>query len=359
MTPPPGRDTGDREAPLARSRNRPVAAQPLPQASGPPELHLMSWHGDVLAEADLAAADCATLRTRPGVTWVNVDGVHDAALVQRVCEAFRVHPLAIEDVCNVTTRPKLDDYDDHIYVAIKEVTWDGARSQLIVEAVSIVFGPSWVLTFQERPGDVFDGLRGRLRAGRGRTRREGTDWLVHALLDAVVDAAFTTVDRIDALIDAEEEAAVDDRVDTSPARVHALRAELIALRRAISPLREATRVLTGEELDLVHVETRPYFRDLHDHVLKLLDGIDAARERLAWIVELHLGMTTKRTNDTIQVLTVLSSIFLPLTFVVGVYGMNFAYMPELQWRWGYPSVIGGMLLLTAGLVGWYRSRHWL
>jgi magnesium transporter len=208
----------------------------------------MSWNGDALVEADLSAADCAGLETRSGVTWINVDGVHDAAVVQRVCDAFHVHPLAVEDILNVTTRTKLDEYAHHAYSAIKEVTWDGAHGTLVFEQISIVFGQRWVITFQERPGDVFDGLRSRLRERRGRRGRESSDWLVHALLDAVVDAAFTAVDEIDRLIDQEEEAAVDDRPDTSPARVHGLRADLIALRRAIAPLREATRLLMSNEL---------------------------------------------------------------------------------------------------------------
>ncbi len=342
-----------------RRQPQPSPSQSSLPPSGPPGVHLIAWDGEQFEEADHASEGCTALADRPGVKWLNIDGVHDPAVVQRICDAFHVHPLAVEDILNVKTRTKLDDYGDHVYVAIKEVTYDVAGRQLVLEQVSIIFGDRWVLTFQERPGDVFEGVRERLRSGRSRARKVASDWLVHSLLDAVVDAAFETTDQIDEFIDGEEAAATDNRDDTSPERVHALRAELVGLRRALSPLRESSRLLMGGELALLSADTLPYYRDLHDHVLQVLDSVDAARERLAWIAELHLSMTTMRTNDTMQVLTVVSSIFLPLTFVVGIYGMNFENMPELRWTWGYPAVMVAMGTLAVSLVAWYRHRRFL
>ncbi len=340
-------------------RRAKVADVPAPPAPvGTPDVHVLAWDGDIVHESKISGIDCKAAADRPGILWVNVDGVHDQDLVHHVSAAFGVHPLAVEDVLNVATRVKLDEYDGHNYLAVKEITRPD-RGEVTLEQVSIVWGPNWVLTFQERPGDVFEGLRNRLRHARNRPQRDATDWLVHHLLDAIVDHTFVVLGEVEAAIDEEEEAALDDRQATAPARVHEIRAELVTLRRALSPMRDATRRLQSGDVALVSTDMMPWYRDLHDHVLRLLDGLDAGRDRLASIVELHLAVTSARTNEIVRALTIISTVFMPLTFLVGIYGMNFDVMPELRWAWGYPAVWGLILALSASLIGWIKWRGWL
>ncbi|MCK6514821.1 magnesium/cobalt transporter CorA [Myxococcota bacterium] len=288
--------------------------------------------------------------------WINVDGIHQVEVVTTICGAFGVHPLAIEDLLNPNTRTKVDDYGDHIVAAAKMVNPapPGLGGMFELEQVGVVVGQSWVLTFQERPGDGFESIRARLRGGAGRIRKSGPDYLLHALLDSVVDVTAEVILSVDQRIDDLEAQPADLHV-----QAHELRAELVSLRRAVAPLREAISALLRAESALVREHNKPYYRDLYDHVAQALDLIDSNRERVMSLVQLHLAENGHRLNEVMQVLTIVATMFIPLTFVVGVYGMNFEHMPELQWRYGYPAVWVVMVLMVLGMLVWFRSRRWL
>lgn len=300
----------------------------------------------------------ALAAVQPGkVCWIDVDGVHDATLVQQLCEGLGVHALAMEDVLNPSTRAKVDDYGDHLLVVLKMAR--RGNDGLDLDHTSILVGPTWILSFQERRGDLWDGVRRRLCEGNGRLRSHGPAWLLHALLDAVVDGYFGVLDGIEDEVDAIEELSMDREQSDLPHQAHELRTRLGVLRRLIWPVREALSPLLHGESRLVPTAASPFYRDLLDHLSQCIDLMDTCRDRLVGVIELHLAMESHRLNKVMRVLTVMATIFMPLTFIAGVYGMNFRVMPELQWTWGYPSVMGLMAAIGLGMLVWFQSRRWL
>lgn len=323
---------------------------------------VMDYGPDGLDEREtLSIAELAPYRDTPSVSWIDVVGLHDVAVVQSLCEQFGVHPLAVEDVLSVGSLPKADDYDGTVFVQLKmlETEERQGRPCIVEDHVSFVLGPTWLITFQERPGDVWDPVRRRVRAGTGRLHKYGADYLLHSLLDAVVDGYFLVLARIEERVDDIEAAALDPKGAPVLRDVHGLRAELLLLRRTVGPLRTALVELTRDANTRISPAVRPYFRDLLDHVVRVAEGVEVCRERLAGVLDLHLAMTSTQTNEVMRVLTLVTSVFIPLTFIAGVYGMNFDYMPELRWSWGYPAVMAMMAAIAASLLGWMRYRSWL
>lgn len=331
-----------------------------PASDEPIRVTLFDYSSSHLEEREaLDVADCAQFKATPSVTWIDVDGLHQPELVRHLCEAFDVHPLAMEDALNPTTRPKVEDYGEQLFVAMKMARPGTGHDIAVVEQVSCVLGPRYVLSFQEHPGDLFDSLRGRIRHRVGRIRGEGPDYLLHALLDAIVDGYYQVVERFEQALEVLEDAALKPDAEDIPQRVHALRLQLLEFRRLVWPLREAIGELLRREGGPIRKQTVPFLRDLYDHVLQVLDVIDSERDRLASVVEMHLAMTSHQMNEVMRVLTVVSSVFIPLTFFTGLYGMNFANMPELQWRYGYYAlliVMGGISLV---MLAWFRRLRWL
>jgi len=298
-------------------------------------------------------------QTRDRVTWINLDGIHRAEEVQALGKAFGVHPLWIEDVLNPTSRPKAEVYQDRVLVITRmALTTDDPNNPVNIEQVSLVLGPGWVLTFQEHPGDVWGAVRDRIRAGGGRVRRRREDYLLHALLDAVVDHYFTALEALEAQVDALEDEALSI-MDVDLKKVYALKGELAAFRQVVWPTREAVGALLRVEGEAIQPETVPYFRDLYDHVVQVMDILETSRERVMSAFELHLAITGHRLNEIMRVLTVVSTVFIPLTFIAGVYGMNFRYMPELDQPWAYPAVWVLMLSMAAGMGIWFKTRRWM
>ncbi len=315
---------------------------------------------DHVSEADDASVtDLQRLRDAPTVTWVNLDGVHDADAVAAVCQVFGLHPLAIEDVLNPSCRPKTEDYGDHIFCIAKMLVPDASRGSFEVEQVSVVLGPTWVLTLQERQGDLFDSVRRRLRTGSGRIRSQGADYLLHAILDAIVDGWFAVLEQSDTQVTELEAIAAAEPDADLPRMVHGRIADLLALRRLLWPTREAVVELSRSEGVLLKPATLPYLRDLLDHVVEALDILTSQRERLTAALELHLAVTSNRMNEVMRLLTIVATLFIPVTFIAGVYGMNFDHMPELHWPWAYPVAMVSMAAIMAAMVAWLRHKRWL
>jgi magnesium transporter len=298
----------------------------------------------------------------PGrVVWLDCDGVHDVSLVSEIAEQFGIHPLAVEDVLNTRTRPKVDVFEGNIaLLSMDMVSTVGPECELVLEHVSLLLGPGFVISFQEgRAGDLFDPVRNRIRTGSGRVRAMGPDYLLHALTDQVVDGYFAVVERLEDRIDKLEAEALHQQQTDFPQRVYALKSDLGTVRRAVLPLREAVGRLMKGEVHMVSRTVDPYLRDLYDHVMQVLDIVDNDRERLSGVLELHLAVQAHSMNDVMKFLTIVSTVFIPLSWVAGVYGMNFDVIPELHWTLGYPFALGLMLTMAVGMVGWYRYRGWL
>ena len=304
----------------------------------------------------------------PKVTWVNIDGLHDVGVIRAVGERLGIHPLVLEDIVQVGQRPKLEVHGDWIYVVLPMLDWRAlpqtgpqayASAHVDEEQLSILFGPNWVVTFQERPGDVLDPVRERLRRADGRIRSHGSDYLAYALIDAVVDRWFTVLERLGEEADARELEVMDDPGEDVVRALHHLKRELVAMRRRAGPVREVAAELMRTGSHLVTDDTRVFLRDVHDHAVQIVDAIDSVRDVCSGLMDLYFSTVSNRTNEVMKVLTVMASIFIPLTFVVGVYGMNFEYMPELAIRWAYPAVLAGMFALAVAMLVWFRRKGWL
>ena len=307
--------------------------------------------------------DLRVYRDQPDtVTWVDVVGLHDVELLQRLGEEFGLHPLALEDVVNTHQRPKLEDYGEHSFLILR---LPRAGQPLQTEQIGLFLGPGWVLTFQEVAEDPFEPVRERLRRGRPRIRGAGSDYLAYALMDALVDSFFPILEQYGERIEALEDRLLEEPERDSLAQVHEIKKDLLEVRRAAWPLREVINGFERQDITLVEEQTRIFLRDCYDHTVQLMDIVETYRDMSGALTDLYLSSVSNRMNEVMKVLTVIASIFIPLTFLAGIYGMNFNpeaspwNMPELDWRWGYPLFWGVILVLGGGLVWLFRRKDWL
>ena len=299
----------------------------------------------------------------PSITWVDVQGLGDRGVLEALGRIFHLHPLALADVVNVSQRPKVEPYDRHLFV-ITRMSLLGEDGSLATEQVSIFLGKDFVLTFQETRGDCLDPVRERIRRGAGSIRKAGADYLAYAILDAIIDYYFPIVEDLGERIEGLEDEVVRHPRHETLGKIYALKRELLQVRRAIWPQRDSLSALARDESGLVSKETQVYLRDCYDHAVQLIDVIESLRELAASLLEVYLSSVANRTNEVMRILTVVSSIFIPLTFLVGVYGMNFntdhpLNMPELDWPYGYVACWAFMIAVAAGLLVYFGRRGWL
>lgn len=329
------------------------------EREGRARLHAWDFGVEHLEEIpDLSPDQIPLLMARPSTTWVNVDGVHEEAVLQAVGEACGIHGLTLEDIANTLQRPKLEEFDDYLYAVIKMVYWEEQSDEIRVEQVSMVLTERTVVTFQEQSEDVFAPLRERLQVPDSRLRRLQSDYFFFALIDVVVSNYFIVLDRLETRIEA-----LEYQINARPhpdalEELQMLRTELLELRRAINPMREVVQQLTRLEHRLLKSKTRVYFQDLRDQIYHATETLDTYRDQVSSLQDLHLSLTSYRMNEVMQVLTIVSTIFIPLTFIAGIYGMNFKYMPELDWPWGYYAVWGLMLLLAGAMAIYFWQKGW-
>ncbi len=302
---------------------------------------------------------CLQYRDTPSTTWVNIDGIHDATVIERLGEHFGLHPLLQEDILNTEQRPKIEDYGEYLFIVAKMLTPLESGTGVEMEHLSLVIGGNFVFTFQEDIGDVFDGIRDHLRNGTGRIRKLGPDYLAYLLIDAVVDGYYVALERIGEKIDSIEERVIENPTPAASHDIHTLKREMVYLRRAIWPLREIVATLERGQSPLIDEATTVYLRDIYDHTIQIIDTVETFRDILSGMLDIYLSSLTNRLNEVMKVLTIIATIFIPLTFITGVYGMNFRFMPELEWRYGYPIVILGCVLIAGGMIVYFHRRKWL
>ena len=295
----------------------------------------------------------------PGVTWINVDGLHQLDLLEKTGQHFGFHPLVLEDILNTDHRPKMEDFGDYVYVVLKMIHYDDKKHEIDTEQVSLILGPNFVISFQERAGDIFNPVRERIRSAKGRIRKTGSDYLAYTLLDAVVDNYFLVLEKLGERIDDLEQRLVTQPTRQTPALLHHLKRELIFLRKSIWPLRELIGGLDRGESSLITQPTNVYLRDVYDHTIQVIDTVETYRDMLSGMMDIYLSSISNRMNEVMKVLTIIATIFIPLTFIVGVYGMNFKYIPELEWRWGYFATWSAMILLAGSMLLIFKRRKWL
>jgi magnesium transporter len=292
------------------------------------------------------------------VIWINVGGVHKVEMVETLGKQFSLHPLLLEDVTNTDQRPKLDDYETYIFLVMKMLSLTD-RKDIAVEQVSFVLGKNYVISFQENGTDVFQPVRERLRGGKGRLRQSGADYLLYALVDAIVDQYFAVLELSGEQIEAVQQAVVDDPKPETLNEIHALKRQLLFVRRAVWPLRDVMTNLSRSDCPFLQHPTKVFFRDVYDHVVQIVDTIEILREMVSASLDIYLSSVSYRLNAIMRVLTVITTIFMPLSFIASIYGMNFEYMPELRSPWGYPLVLGVMAAVGVGMLVLFRNKRWL
>ncbi|HEX5051468.1 MAG TPA: magnesium/cobalt transporter CorA [Planctomycetota bacterium] len=345
-----------------RRRRTPIGASPgLLQADPEARPSVMSalafGPSGMFEQSPIDATRIGELRAQFPVVWIDVSGLGDLDLLRRIGDMFGLHQLALADVVSLQQRAKVEDYGGHEFLVVRMV--DHANTHE-TEQFAMFIGPGFVLTFQERPGDCFGLVRQRARDPAGQMRKRGSDYLAYALFDAVVDAFFPVLEDVGDWLQRVEDAVLGGgEAREVMADLHAARRCILSLRRALWPLREVTSSLARGETKHFSTEVRPYLRDVQDHVVQLLDLLENHREMSSSLLDLHLSSVNHRLNEVMKVLTIIATIFIPLSFVVGVYGMNFKWMPELQVWWGYPAVMAIMLVIAAAMLLWFRRRRWI
>ncbi|KQS34319.1 magnesium transporter [Dyadobacter sp. Leaf189] len=314
-------------------------------------------------EAVKSLKDCLPAgEGEPVVTWLDVDGIHEIELIQKLGNIYHLHSLLLEDVVNTEHKPKLELYDSgQLFLTLKMLNIETEQPICISsEHVSFVLGKNYLISFQEeRTSDIFSPVLSRLEASVGKTRKNGPDYLLFALLDVVVDNYFIVLEKLGDELDTVEDQVIRGTEDISLKQLYALKRELTLARRQIWPLRDMLNQLIREDNIQISKDVIPYYRDLYDHVMQVLDTIDSYRELVASLADVHLSTISNRMNSVMKTLTIFSAVFMPLTFIVGVYGMNFEYMPELKMRYGYFYVWGLMAVVTTGLIFYFKSKKWM
>lgn len=304
-------------------------------------------------------SECVELIGKRSVTWINIDGVHDVALVSEIGEALKIHPLVLEDIVNTGQRPKLDDFEDYIFFVMKMLYLENGHKDVIAEQLSLIVGKGFVVSFQEQPGDIFENVRDRIRTGKGKVRRTGPDYLAYALIDSVVDNYFIVLESIGEKIEGMEKNLIKRPEPNILQKIYGIKRDVIFLRKLVWPLREAVSALLRGDSSVVAPSTIIYLRDVYEHVIQGIDAIETSRDMVSGMLDIYLSSLSNRMNEVMKVLTIFAAIFIPLTFIAGIYGMNFKYMPELEWRWGYFGVLGFMLIVIITMVAYFKKKKWM
>ena len=303
--------------------------------------------------------ECFPFKEAPTVTWINIDGLHEVEIIEKLGNYFEIHPLVLEDILHTAQRPKFEDFEKHIFIVFKMLYFDQNGDDILEEQISIILGSNFVISFQEKEGDVFNPVRERIRAGRFQIKKRKIDYLAYALIDAVVDNYFLILEKIGEKIEDLEEELLDNPTPETLQTIHQLKRKLISLRKSVWPLREVIGGLERGESALFHKSTAIYLKDVYDHTIQVIDTIETFRDMVSGMLDMYLSNLSNKMNEVMKVLTIIATIFIPLTFIAGIYGMNFEFMPELKWHWGYFLVWTLMIVIGIGMVFYFRRKKWL
>lgn len=324
-------------------------------------IDVINYNGETCTgKNDIPIAELRRLAELPGVTWINVRGLN-AKAVEGIGQQFGIHPLVLEDILNTNQRPKLQDHGDYLCVILKSLAARDAEENYTAEQISLILGSNYLISFQESlPGDrnVLFNVRERVKSGRGKICRQGADYLLYALLDSVVDHYFLVLEHLGEKIETlEDQIAIRPRPDLLH-QLHALKQDMLFMRKSVWPVRE---VISGLERGASHIQetTFIYLRDVYDHAIQVIETAEIYRDMLSGMMDIYLSSISNRMSEVMKMLTIISTIFIPLTFIAGLYGMNFEFMPELKWEYGYPAVLSLMLAISLFMISYFRKKQWL
>jgi magnesium transporter len=324
---------------------------------------LVQYNDSEVHEQELETLECleqfAPNLGEKGVSWINIEGVHHLETIERVGEFYGIHPLTLEDIVNTEQRPKIEEYEDYLFIVLKDLDYGDHDSELMMGQICHILKGNWLISFEEKDSSVFNALRDRIRTGRGKLRKEGSDYLAYSLIDVTVDHYFNTLEKLGEHIELLQEDLIRNPAQTTLQQIHRLKHQLILFRRAVWPLRETVGSLLRGESSAIQQSTLIYLRDVYDHLIHVIDSIEIYRDMLGGMMDLYLSSLSNRMNEIMKVLTVIATIFMPLTFIAGVYGMNFKYMPELEWHWGYPAVLLLMAAVAVNMLSYFFRKKWI
>jgi len=298
-------------------------------------------------------------KDNPNVTWINIYGLHDTTILEKIGDHFGIHQLVLEDVANTTHRPKIEIYDDFLFIVLKMIWYNENDQELQAEQISLIFGKNFVLCFQERKGDIFNSIRERIKIPNARLRKYGADFLTYRIMDIIVDNYFLVLEKLGDEIEILDEEVLNYPERDTIQKIYELKRNLIFLRKSIWPLREVVSNITREESTLFKKATSPFLRDLYDHVIQAIDTIETYRDLVSGLLDMYMTNISNKMNEVMKVLTIIATIFIPLTFLAGIYGMNFDYMPELHWPYSYPILLLGMIAVFSGMIIFFKRKKWL
>lgn len=326
----------------------------------PVKLHMIDYNETDFTEKDLVSlTECLPFKESPTVTWLNYTGVHDIQNINEVGEIFQIHPLVLSDIANTTQRPKVEEYDNHIFIVIKMSYFKENTGEVFLEQVSLLLGKDYVISFQENDTDVLDGLRERIRNGKGKVRRLGSDYLLYCIIDSVVDHYFSVLENIGGQIELLEEELMLNASQELLSKIYRLKQELIYLRKSIWPMREVVNTIQRCEHDLINEGIYVYMRDVYDHTIQVVETVETFRDMTSGMLDLYLSTMSNKMNEIMKVLTIFAAIFIPLTFIAGIYGMNFEFMPELKWRFSYPAWWVFTIALALIMLVYFKKKKWI
>ena len=304
--------------------------------------------------------ECFDYKNSNSISWINIDGLHEVGIIEKIGKHYNIHSLVLEDILNVGQRPKIEDHDDYLYIVFKMFSIGEGTSEVKNEQISLLMIKNTVITFQENIGDIFEPVRDRLRAAKGRIRKSGADYLTYALIDIVVDNYFIVLEKLGEIIEDLEDELVSSPKPEDLQLIHKLRREMILLRKSVWPMREVLSAMYRGESELINESTEIFLRDIYDHTIQVIDTIESYRDMITGMLDTYLSSLSFRMNEVMKVLTIIATIFIPLTFVAGVYGMNFHHMPELDWGWFYPVGFWIFsLIIVLGMLYYFKRKHWL
>ncbi len=325
------------------------------------KITLIDYNGDYLAEKNIQNMDeLLAVKDKPTVSWIHIDGIHDTRVLEQLGAVFGLHPLILEDILNTDQRPKMEDLGDYIFIVLKRFcNICDQNNDITSEQISVILGPNYVISLQEKEEDILNPIRDRIRTGKGRIRKAGADYLAYSIIDIILDSYFSILETLGEKIDLEEEALLSNPAGRTLQAIQHLKRDMIFLRKSVWPLRETISALERSESPLIQESTGIYLKDIYDHALHVLDTVETYRDMLSGMIDIYLSSLSNRMNQVMKVLTIIATIFMPMTFLAGVYGMNFKHFPELEWRWSYPLFWTVILAIAVVMLILFKRKKWL